>query len=94
MSVMRKNPGDTVSYYFYFKDKDGALFDPTSNECKVVNPAGSETAVTLNKVSVGKYSFDYTLPSDAAEGLWKIKVKGTKNSYVQTELFYFVVEAL
>lgn len=91
---MKKNPGDTVSKYFYFKDKDGTLFDPYSTECKVINPSGAETAVILSKAAVGKYEFNYTLPSDAALGEWKIKVKGTKNSYVQTEVFLFLVEAL
>lgn len=88
---MKKNPGDTVSKYFYFKDKDETLFDPDATECKVVNPSGTETAVVLSKAAVGKYEFNYTLSDSAEIGTWKIKVKGTKNSYAETETFEFEV---
>lgn len=91
---MKINPGDTVSYYFYFKDKNNRLIDPASYSFKVKDPSGQETAVTVTKVAVGTYEFNYTLADDAALGIWKILVHGELGAYKSNESITFKVEAL
>jgi len=85
------NPGDTVSRYFYFRNKNGVLIDPDSIECTVKSPSGESVLVTLVKVEVGKYEFNYTLPENAAPGVWSIWVKAQLGVFVQKEPFSFVV---
>jgi uncharacterized protein YfaS (alpha-2-macroglobulin family) len=91
---MIKNPGDTVSRYFYFKDENGTAFDPASITCKIVDPAGvTQGTPTLTKVATGQYSMDWNLPSDAVSGMWKIEVTATSGTYTETESFGFLVQA-
>lgn len=86
-------PGDTVSRYFYFKNKSEELIDPDSNTCEVYNPSGTKITpdVTLVRVSVGKFEFNYTLASDAPSGVWHIIVKGVVGAYANKEKFAFRV---
>lgn len=85
--------GDTISRYFYFKDKDGAAMDPDSTSCKIYDPANTEMAtVTLTKVETGKYQMDYSIPADATYGVWKIIVQGIKGSWKRTYVSLFTVK--
>lgn len=70
--------GETISKYFYFKDKDDAALDPDEFTCTIYNPLGISVAnPTLLKVADGQYEMDYNLAEDAPEGQWKIVVTGT-----------------
>jgi uncharacterized protein YfaS (alpha-2-macroglobulin family) len=92
---MIKNPGDTVSRYFYFKDENGNAFDPASIACKIIDATGATQGTpTLAKVATGQYSMDWNLPSNAISGLWKIEVTATSGTYTETETFTFLVQAL
>jgi uncharacterized protein YfaS (alpha-2-macroglobulin family) len=90
---MIKNPGDTVSRYFYFKDPSGNAFDPANITCKIVDPNGTTQGTpTLTKVTTGQYSMDWNLPTNAVLGIWKIEVTATSGSYSETETFTFLVQ--
>ena len=92
MSLKVFFPGDTVSRYYYFRDKDSVLFDPDTATSQVLNPSKVQVATpSLVKVSVGKYEFNYTLAGDASRGWWTILVTGTKGSSQNTEKFVFAV---
>jgi len=93
---MKLNPGDTVSYYFYFKDKNGALIDPDPSTLTfdVQDPSGNETSVTVTKIQTGTYEFNYNLPTDAALGIWKVLVHAEIGSFISSESVPFKVEAL
>jgi uncharacterized protein YfaS (alpha-2-macroglobulin family) len=85
-------PGETVSKYVYFKNREGALFDPDSVEVKVYDSKGSLRAtVTLVRWDVGKYELDYTIPSDATSGNWYFLIKAVKGTFVEIEKFPFTV---
>ena len=84
--------GDTVSRYYYFRDKAQALFDPDSTTCEIFGPDGvSVETVVLTQVSQGKYEMNYNIPDDAVYGVWKIVVTGVKGAYQNAELFEFEV---
>jgi uncharacterized protein YfaS (alpha-2-macroglobulin family) len=89
-------PGDTVSRYYYFKDKTGVFIDPTTTTCELYNPSGIKITPdpTLSKVELGKYEFNYTLASDAPVGIWHIVITGTKDTYTNKEKFAFEVVAV
>ncbi len=98
MTVETKNPkklhaGDTVSRYYYFKDKSGAAFNPDTTTVIVTNPSGTviSPTPTLSLVLTGKYELNYTLATDAPTGTWKISIKGVKGTYSNTEYFAFYV---
>ena len=93
--MMTKNPGDTVSRYFYFKDPTGTLFDPTTITCTIIDPTGTTQGTpTLVEVVTGQYTLDWNIPSDGPVGIWKIRVTATSGTYQETEEFPFRVAAL
>ena len=65
--------GETVELYAEVKDQAGAFVDPaTSITITVVDSAGtSKVSVSaMTKTDTGKYSYYYTIASDAALGWW------------------------
>ena len=93
--MMTKNPGDTLSRYFYFKDPTGALFDPTSITCAIIDPSGTTQGTpTLVKVVTGQWSLDWNIPSSATVGIWKLEITAISGTYHETEEFTFRVVAL
>ena len=89
------SPGDTVSRYYYFRDKNNQLFDPDTATSKVYDPEKTQVATpTLTKVSVGKYEFNYTLPGDATKGYWTVVVTAAKGGTQNTEKYTFPVLAV
>jgi len=93
---MNKNPGDTISRYFYFKDENDVPFTPDSTTCTIIDPSGA-IATTPSLVStgtIGKYSLDWNIPLNAQSGIWKIEVGAVSGAYSQKETFTFVVQPL
>lgn len=88
--------GQTVSKYFYFKDKDADALTPNVLTCKVYDPTGTlDASPTLAEVVTGQYEMNYPLAADAAEGMWKIVVTGTvtgTTDFVGIEKWYFEVK--
>ncbi len=85
--------GDTVSRYYYFKDKSGAAVNPDTTTVTITNPNGTPIAPspTLSAVITGKYELNYNLASNAPTGAWRIAIKGVKGTYSNTEYFAFYV---
>jgi uncharacterized protein YfaS (alpha-2-macroglobulin family) len=84
-----------VSRYYYFKNKDGVLFDPDNTTAEVYNPSKVKVATPdLVKVADGKYEFNYTLPEDAPKGWWFISVIAVEAGLQKTMKFAFAVLSL
>jgi uncharacterized protein YfaS (alpha-2-macroglobulin family) len=85
-------PEETVSKYIYFKDRNGEFFDPDAIEVKVYDSKGNfKTTVTIEKIDIGKYELNYTIPSDAISGNWYFIIKATKGMFTEIEKFPFTV---
>lgn len=83
---MKRFQGETVSFYIYFKDENGAPFDPDTVEAKLYRPDGSlAETLTVSHVETGKYVVTYTFSENAELGDWYILVKAVKGSFVEKE---------
>jgi len=89
-------PGDTVSRYYYFRDKDNVPVDPDTFSSDVYDPDDVKISPspTLTKIAVGQYEFDYTLAADANAGIWHVVITGAKGLYNRVRSFGFQVVAL
>ncbi len=90
-------PEQTVSRYYYFKDKDGSALDPDTFTYEIFDPSGtSMDSGSLTKVEDGKYQLDYNVPASPTAGDWTIQIEGgiTAGSYKGIKLFKFRVEDL
>jgi uncharacterized protein YfaS (alpha-2-macroglobulin family) len=95
--MAKKNyyPGDTVSRYYYFRDKTNTPIDPDTFSSEVYDPADVKVASpTLINVAIGQYEFNYTLADDADAGIWHVVIKGAKGTYNRVRSFGFQVVAL
>jgi len=93
---MNKNPGDTISRYFYFKNENDTPLSPDTITCMIIDPNGV-TIATPSLVATGttgKYTLDWNIPSNAQSGIWKIEVSATSGAYTEKETFTFVVQPL
>ena len=86
-------PGETISKYIYFKDKDNNPLDPDNITVEIYDSTGKlQGTTTLTKVEVGKYELNYNIPVNATEGTWYILVSASKGSFANKEKVYFDVE--
>lgn len=63
-----------VGLYVTFRNRDGALADPTTVVCKVLSPAGATTTPTVTQDGTGLYHTEVTLTE---EGTWSYRFEGT-----------------
>jgi len=68
--------GTEITLQGTIRDLDGALADPTTVECEVINPARTITTCTVTKLSTGLYEATF-VPTMA--GGHSYKFKGTGN---------------
>jgi len=88
-----KQRGDGVTLEAEFRDENGNLFDPDSQEVKVYDPNGALQASPVPvKQSLGIWRIVFTLPEDAVTGIWGVSWKAVKGTYPETEPYSFIVE--
>jgi uncharacterized protein YfaS (alpha-2-macroglobulin family) len=95
--------GDTLGRIWSFATDDGTGVevptDPDTISIKIYDSTGAlKTTLAksdLTKMETGKFKMNYTVPSDAALGLWKILVQAnvTAGGLQNTERFSFSVVA-
>ena len=87
------NKGETYICSSEVRDAAGALVDPTTITCTVNKPDSTQAATgSMTKDSVGKYHYDYNLPSDTAAGIWKAKVVAVTGTRTVISELPFAVE--
>jgi hypothetical protein len=90
-------PGDTIARTFTFTDQDDAAIDPDTIVIEIVDSSGTvaetQSKGDLENTETGTYRLLYTLASDAAAGVWDIKVVAeyAADDLVNEEHFAFTV---
>lgn len=72
--------GTSVAFFFSFPDINGDLFDPSTISVNVYDPDGIEVESDqpTEKIEIGRYAYEWEIPSTETPGLHTIKV-----TYVQ-----------
>lgn len=91
--------GDTYSRTLTFTDEDDAAFDPDTITCTFYDPDGTQSGdaldiLDLTRTAAGTYELQWTIPADAASGVWTLRVNATvaATSLSETEEFPFNVD--
>lgn len=71
------DPGDMISLNANFKNKLGALADPSSVVVKVRDPEGNQSSFTPVKSAVGVYYYDYVTEIGDPVGHYEYRFEGT-----------------
>lgn len=70
---MRWSPGSVAELTVTFTKEDGTPTDPSEVVTDIFGPDGQKVDDGVpERISVGFYKFDYAIPLDATEGLWRI----------------------
>lgn len=83
-------PGDTVPLEATFRNAAGTPTNTTAT-LTIRSPDGSNSTPTPTNTGPGVYHYDYTLPSNAAEGVWEYIFAGA-GAVTAAERKTFVVE--
>jgi len=78
------------------RDWDGSLVNPASHDIKIYDPDNVEkySLTTPVNPSIGVFYFDYQIPSDAKEGLWKCVWTVGLGGYSFKEVLEFLVKGV
>jgi hypothetical protein len=79
--------GDVVILQATFTDREGALADPTTVTCKVLDSANAETTVSPSQISTGLYEAEF---SPTLSGTHWFRFAGT-GAVVAAGEYHFVV---
>lgn len=71
-------PGDTMRIQGEFRDLVSVLTTPTSSFAQIIDASQvvRVTAGTTVEVSTGYERYDYTIPDDGPEGVWRVEMRG------------------
>jgi len=73
--------GETIRIKAILTDYDGDKFTPDSQEIHIYDPSGNDVSgspFTPTQLDTGVYYVDYSIPSDADEGTYKVVWIATK----------------
>jgi len=87
--------GSTIRIQVEITDYEGKAVVPDSHEVKIYDPDEvlKQTFTAVSEVEAGTYYVDYTIPTDAERGKWKVVWKITKGGYPHINRSYFTVSS-
>jgi len=74
MSVYQRS--ETYYHWITFRDRDNALYDPSTVSITITNPCGTVKvdSVGMTNDSTGVYYYPYNIPADGVYGEWDVQV--------------------
>jgi len=88
--------GSTIRLEATYRDGGGSLVDPVNPLLTIRDPSGADVVVDAvpTRESLGKYYYDYDVPSTAQLGTWTAVWSGTINGvYIEAPVQFTIVEA-
>lgn len=71
--------GTSATFFYYFTDIDGQLYDPSDLGVTIKNAAGDtvQTETGMDKIEVGVFAYGWTIPIDSTPGTYTIRIDYT-----------------